>query len=89
MKNSLSVKQEEGTDLLTGIHLMAKQTSLSTCEVKMWVKHLSNVKRHRQEGAHKASSIKRKERSVDKSSRKSASLDLVESWCMIDPNSLK
>ena len=39
------------------------------------------IKRHGQEGADKASA-KIKERSVDKSSRKSASLDTGESWCI-------
>ena len=39
------------------------------------------IKRLRQEGAHKASA-KIKERSMDKSSRKSASLDNGESWCI-------
>lgn len=39
------------------------------------------IKRRRQEGAHKASA-KIKEISMDKSSRKSASLGNGESWCI-------
>ena len=47
----------------------------------MRVNHLSNIKRHRHEVALK-SSAKIKETSVDKSNRKSASLDTDESWCI-------
>ena len=61
--------------------LLAKQTLLSTCEVEMRVKHLSNMKRNCQEGALKPCA-KIKERSVDKSSHKSTSLDSEESWCI-------
>ena len=47
---------------------------------EMWVRHLRDVRKHRQEGAHKASA-KRKEKSKGSKSSK-AVVDCTDSWCI-------
>lgn len=82
IKDAFDSKQNKNQKLTSkDTDLLVKQTLLSTCEVEMRVNHLSNIKRHRHEVALK-SSAKIKETSVDKSNRKSASLDTDESWCI-------
>ena len=81
IKDAFDKKQKECLELTSDeIEKLAKQTLLRTDEVEMWVRHLSDVRKHRQAGAQKASA-KRKENSLKKKSSKAA-VDTPDSWCI-------
>ena len=80
IKDAFHKKQKQGLEMTPyEIEQLAKQTLLRFSKVEIWVRHLSDVRKHRQAGPQKASA-KRKAKSFKKSSK--APLDSSELWCI-------
>ena len=80
IKDAFDKKQKQGLEMTPyEIEQLAKQTLLRSSEVEIWVKHLSDVRKHRQAGAQKATA-KRKGKSFKKAGK--APLDSSELWCI-------
>lgn len=81
IKDAFDKKQKQGLEMTPDeIEQLAKQTILRSNEVEIWVRHLSNVRKHRQVGAQKPTA-KRKGKSFKKKSGK-APLESSELWCI-------
>ena len=80
IKDAFDKKQKQCLEMTPyEIEQLAKQTLLRSSEVEIWVKHLSDVRKHRQAGAQKATA-KRKGKSFKKAGK--APLDSSELWCI-------
>ena len=60
IKNAFDKKQKQGLEMTPyEIEQLAKQTLLHSSEVEIWVRHLSDVRKHRQAGAQKATYVQK------------------------------
>ena len=81
IKDVFDRKQKESLELTPNeIEQLVKQTLLHTNKDEMWVRHLSDARKHCQGGACKASA-KRKETSKGSKSSKGI-VDCTDSWCI-------
>lgn len=83
MKNVFNKAEKEKRQLSSvEVEELARKTLLSTEEVKMWITHLSLVKKRRQEGARKAAATRKLKATASKSADQITVPVTADSWCI-------